>query len=134
MKTIGSSVRLTISTIACVAMCASCAIASRSQAERLEDLRRTAIIRHLGKSFPQTDSTEILYDTQGLAGRQHEVFGEILTVRLYGFQGAIEDELSDLLLREESKKRGANAVIIGNIGFDVQGWAFTIRGRLVRYK
>jgi hypothetical protein len=120
--------------VATMFVCSSCATATRSQAERLEDIRRTAIVRHLGKSFTQTDSAEILYDTQALAGRPHEFFGEILTVRLYGFQGAVEDELSELLLCEEAKKRGAHAVVVSNTGFDTYGWSFSIRGRLVRYK
>jgi hypothetical protein len=120
--------------VATMLVCSSCATTSLSLAERLEDIRRTAIIRHLGKSFPPTDSAEILYDTQVLAGRPHEFFGEVVTVRLYNYQDVDESELSEFLLREEAKRRGANAVIVSNTGFDVYGGSFSIRGRLVRYK
>jgi hypothetical protein len=130
MKTIVSSVRLAISTIACVALCASCSSSTQTLKERVQDARNASIIRHLGKTFTKTSTVDAVYDAQNLNAKNYEVFGEIVILYIH----LREAEEIEAVMAEEAKERGANGVILQDLSLIDAGWAVHVRGRLVRYK
>ncbi|TAE23447.1 MAG: hypothetical protein EAZ92_14580 [Candidatus Kapaibacterium sp.] len=110
--------------------CASSAVTA-TIVEKIAEGRRTALVNHLGKSFPRTDSVYAVYDAQNIPTTKYEFFGEIF---LSLARPAAEPEVIEGVMVLEAKERGANAVLLQDISFSGSMWQVHTRGRLIRYK
>lgn len=148
MKTITKkrlSVSLVNSIIPCLIICCSAFVVACSSSSaaiektvetaaerklRIERVRAAAYIRHLGKTFPKSNSVEAVYDAQNLSSQKYEVFGEVVVTFLHGVQ---PDEIEGVMLAE-SLERGADAVLLQDLSFDSTLWSISVRGRLIKFK
>ncbi len=98
--------------------------------EKIAEGRRIALVNHLGKSFPLTDSVYTVYDTQNISATKYEFFGEILL----SLPRPADPQVIEGVMVLEAKERGANAVLLQDLSFSGSMWQVHTRGRLVRYK
>lgn len=106
----------------------------RAEATRVEDCTilpsRTIA---LGKEFPVTATIDIVYDQHDLKSTQYEFIGEVTVI----YASVWWANCAERHVVEQSQRRGANAVIIGDariVGYDNGSDGFSLTGRLVRYK